>query len=140
VTDRWGAQVTTSKRIKVGRTDVPPKTVISHLSYYGKPWGIQLNSFTVESPAKTLITVTCKGRGCPRGAFRKRTHKKRATLSFPAIPGNLRAGAKINVLYATPGRITGWDTITVRGNTQRVVIKNGCKFTGKQKRWKRCPS
>ena len=70
-----------------------------------QPWGMTVVAFTVKVPSKTSVAVTCKGRGCPRGTFRQRSARRRATLmTFRALKGNLRAGAKINVdLSQRPG-------------------------------------
>ena len=71
-------------------------------------------SFTLKTPAKTSVAVSCKGRGCPRGTFHKRTRKKGATLGFPQLKASLHAGAKVNIIFTKAGRITGWDVITRR--------------------------
>jgi hypothetical protein len=93
-------------------------------------------SFTLKTPAKTSVAVSCKGRGCPHGTFHKRTHKKGATLGFPQLKANLHAGAKVNIIFARAGRITGWDVITVRGG--KTSLREGCKPRGAKKQ-KRCP-
>ena len=108
----------------------------STLSYLRRSWGIVVVGFTIKTPAQTSVAVTCKGGGCPRGTFHKRTRKKAATLAFPKLKGNLRAGAKINIIFARTGRITGWDVYTVgRGKT---ALREGCKPSGAKKQ-KRCP-
>ena len=92
--------------------------------------------FTLKTPAKTSVAVNCKGRGCPRGTFHKRTRKKGATLGFPQLKANLYAGAKINIIFTKAGRITGWDVYSVgRGKTS---LREGCKPRGAKKQ-KRCP-
>jgi PKD repeat protein len=139
VTDQWGAVVTTSKSINVVAPNLdPPQDLRTDISYTRKSWGIVVVGFTVKTPAKTSVAVSCKGKGCPRGTFRKKTGKKSATLKFSQLNGSLRAGAKINVIFTKRGRFTGWDLITVhRGQTS---LRQGCKLSSKQKKWKRCPS
>jgi len=138
VTDQWGAQVTTTKPIKVAKPVLgAPQDLNTEVSYTRKSWGIVVVGFTVETPAKTSVAVSCKGKGCPRGTFRKKTGKKAATLRFSQLNGSLRSGAKINVVFAKKGRLTGWDLITVHpGHTS---LRQGCKLSSKQKKWKRCP-
>ena len=79
-----------------------------------------------------------QGRRLPARQLPQAHKKKPATLAFPKPTGSLRAGAKINIVFTAPGRITGWDTITVRGRNRRIVIREGCKFSGAKKQ-KRCP-
>jgi hypothetical protein len=137
VTDSKGAQATSTQVITVKARDLRnPQNLVSSVSYERKSWGIRLVSFTVKTPAQTSVAVTCKGRGCPRGTFRKRTRKKAATLTFPKLRGSLHAGAKINIVFAKTGRITGWDVITVRPG--KTALREGCKL-GQAKKQKRCP-
>jgi hypothetical protein len=110
--------------------------VVSSVSYERRSWGIVVVGFNLKTPSKTSVAVTCKGRGCPRGTFRKRTRKKPATLSFPQLAGGLRAGAKINIVFTKPGRMTGWDVITVKPG--KTALREGCKI-GRAKKQKRCP-
>lgn len=139
VTDSKGAQSTSTQTIAVAKKDLgPPPDVVSSVSYSPRRWGIVLASFTVKVPSQTSVAVSCKGRGCPRGTFRKRSKKKGARLAFPAIHGSLRAGVKINIVFSKPGRLTGWDVITVRGDKRRTVLREGCKLPGFKKQ-KRCP-
>jgi PKD repeat protein len=139
VTDQWGAAVTVTKPIKVAKPILKqPQDLGTEVSYTRKSWGIVVVAFRVKTPAKTSVAVSCKGAGCPRGTFRKKTRKKGATFGFSQLKGSLHAGAKINVVFAKKGRYTGWDVITVRGG--KTSLLEGCKLSGKQKRWKRCPS
>ena len=113
VTDAKGATATTRRTIDIRAQDLrPPSDVQSSVSYIKRKWGIELVNFTVAVPSRTTVTVKCKGRGCPRGTFRKRSGKKKAVLRFTKLKGNLRAGSKISIIFSRPGHITGWDTIT----------------------------
>jgi PKD repeat protein len=139
VTDLWGAAVTVTKPIKVAKPILKsPQDLGTEVSYSRKSWGIVVVGFTAKTPSNTSVAVSCKGSGCPRGTFRKRTGKKGKTLSFGQLNGGLRAGAKINVIFAKKGRLTGWDLITVRPG--KTSLHEGCKLSSKQRKWKRCPS
>jgi PKD repeat protein len=139
VTDSKGATAVSTQPVKVGAKPLRnPPDVQSSVSYGPRDWGIMLTSFTVKVPSKTSVSVTCHGRGCPRGTFRKSSKKKGAMLAFSHVTGSLRAGAKINIIFARPGYITGWDVITVRGGKRRTVLREGCKPSGAKKQ-KRCP-
>ena len=52
------------------------------------------------------------------------------------MTGGLRAGAKVNVIFAKTGRITGWDVYTVGHG--KTALREGCKI-GRAKKQKRCP-
>jgi PKD repeat protein len=139
VTDQWGAAVTTTKPVKVAKPNLKlPQDLGTEVRYTRKSWGVGVVAFTVETPAKTSVAVSCKGKGCPRGTFRKKTGKKGKTFRFSQLNRNLYSGARINVLFAKKGRLTGWDVITVRPG--KTSLHEGCKLSSKQQRWKRCPS
>jgi PKD repeat protein len=140
VTDAKGATATTTQDVKVTRKSLRnPPDVTSSISYIRRKWGAEVLNFTVAVPSRTSVTVKCKGRGCPRGTFRKRSKRKKAVLRFPKLDGNLRAGAKISIIFIRPGHITGWDTITIRGDYRRTVRREQCKLPGAKKP-KACPN
>jgi PKD repeat protein len=137
VTDAKGAEAISTQVVTVkGPVLRNPQDVGTVLSYQRRSWGVLVVGLTVKTPAKTSVAVTCKGRGCPRGTFRKRTRKKSATLSFPKLTGSLRAGAKVNIVFAKSGRLTGWDVYTVGHG--KTALREGCKI-GRAKKQKRCP-
>jgi PKD repeat protein len=137
VTDAKGAEALSTQVVTVkGPVLRNPQDVGSVLSYQRRSWGVLVVGLTIKTPAQTSVAVTCKGKGCPRGTFRKRTRKKSATLSFPKLTGGLRAGARVNIVFTKTGRITGWDVYTVgHGKTS---LREGCKI-GRAKKQKRCP-
>jgi large repetitive protein len=142
VTDAKGAQVTASKPVHVAKRDLkPPSNIDTAILSSLKSGGIAVLDFTVTVPKRTSVAVTCKGRGCPRGTFRKTSRQKKAALGFPQLEGRrLWGGAKISVIFKRSGYITGWDTITIRRTGKdRTVIREGCKFSSAQKKQKRCP-
>jgi PKD repeat protein len=141
VTDSKGAQITANKTIKVLAKPLKPADNIETLAK-GRfaPGGVVLTSFSVTAPPRTSVTVYCKGGGCPRGNFHRRTKKRTAVLRFSALKGRLVGGAKINVIFKRSGHYTGWDVVTIRGSGEdRVVTREGCKLSSKQKKQKRCP-
>ena len=139
VTDAKGAEAISMVPIKVAAKPLGAvPDVVASASYGPRSWGIVLDSFAVKVPSRTSVAVTCKGGGCPRGTFHKRSKKKGAVLSFGKVTGSLRAGAKINIVYTKPGRMTGWDVVIVRGGKRHILIREGCKPPGAKKQ-KRCP-
>jgi YD repeat-containing protein len=142
VTDAKGAQVTASKPVQVAKRDLkPPSNIDTAILAALKSGGIAVLDFTVTVPKSTSVAVTCKGRGCPRGTFRKKSRQKKAALDFRQLEGRrLWGGAKINVIFKRSGYISGWDIITIRRTGKdRTVIREGCKFSSAQKKQKRCP-
>ena len=142
VTDAKGAQLTASKSVQVAKRDLkPPSNIDTAILAALKSGGISVLDFTVTVPKSTSVAVTCKGRGCPRGTFRKKSRQKKAALGFPQLEGRrLWGGARINVIFKRSGYITGWDVITIRRTgADRTVIREGCKFSSRQKKQKRCP-
>jgi large repetitive protein len=139
VTDAKGATAISLVPIKVAAKPLGAvPAVLASASYGPRSWGIVLNTFAVKVPSRTSVAVSCKGGGCPRGTFHKRSKKKRALLSFGKVTGSLHAGAKINIVYTKPGRMTGWDVVIVRGGKRHILIREGCKPPGAKKQ-KRCP-
>ena len=80
----------------------------------------------VRVPSKTTVKVSCKGSGCPRGSFVKRSGKRPATLRFTKRHGSLKAGAKVVVLTTRTGYVSGYDTYASRGFGP-PVLKERCK-------------
>jgi hypothetical protein len=139
VTDSKGATAISNKVIVVkGKPLKPPVDVESRVSYFPRQWGIVLNTFTVAVPSRTKVAVTCRGGGCPKGTYRKSSKSKKALLRFPKVERSLRAGARISIVFTRPGYMVGWDTITIRGNKRRTVLREGCRPPGAKKQ-KKCP-
>ena len=84
-------------------------------------------------PAKTTVTVSCKGRGCPSGKMRQRSRKRAATLRFAGVKSSVRAGAKLTVITTRAGHTPAYDVYTIRGHNQSPALKEGCKPPGAKK-------
>lgn len=139
-TDSRGASADATQVIEVKAKPLRnPLDLNSTVSYIPRAWGMSLVGFTVRVQANTSVSVACKGPGCPRGTFHQRTKKNGGVLTFRGMKGNLRVGAKISIVFTRPGHITGWNTITIRGDERRPRRFEGCKLT-RAKTAKRCPS
>jgi PKD repeat protein len=138
VTDSKGATDTLAQAIKVGAKPYgQPPDVTKTLGYARRSWGIQVVALYVSVPARTTVKVTCKGRGCPRGTFVKRSGKKGTQLRFTRFRGLLRAGAKITVVSSRNGSIAEYFTYTVRGDHRPPLKRKRCKAPG-AKKYSRC--
>jgi PKD repeat protein len=131
VTDSRGATETTSQTLTIRRKPLkPPVDVKRSLGYIRQDWGITFVALIVKVPAKTKVKVSCKGRGCPRSTFTKRSKAKRAKLRFTQLKGAVRAGAKITVVTTRKGHVPAYDTYLVRGGNRSPLLREGCKPPG----------
>jgi large repetitive protein len=134
VTDSRGATAITTETFQVrAKTLKAPVDVKRSLGYIRESWGIRLVILVVKVPAKTTVSVTCKGQGCPKGKFTKRSRKNAAQLRFTKLQGSVRAGAKITVVTKRAGHVPAYDVYTVRGGNQRPRLREGCKPPGAKK-------
>jgi PKD domain len=134
VTDSKGATDVVSAAVTVGRKPYSSSPdVTKTLGYARRSWGIQVVALYVSVPARTTVKVTCKGRGCPRGPFVKRSGKRGTQLRFSKFRGFLKAGAKITVISSRNGSIAEYFTYTVRGNHKEPLKRKRCKAPGSKK-------
>jgi PKD domain len=134
VTDSRGATATRTETFEVEAEPLKgPVDLKRSLGYIRERWGIRLVILVVKVPAKTTVSVTCKGSGCPRGTFTKRSRKKAAQLRFTKLRGSVRAGAKIIVVTKRAGHVPAYDVYTVRGGKRRPLLREGCKPPGAKK-------
>jgi hypothetical protein len=139
VTDAKGATSATARAVNVRAKPLkPPVDVKRSIGFARRKWGIELVTLIVKVPSKTTVKVSCKGRGCPRGALKRRSKKKAATLRFDGLRGSVRAGAKIVVLTSRPGHISAYDTYIVRGDYRGPVLRERCRRPGARAA-QRCP-
>lgn len=140
VTDSRGAAVTSTQQVKVAaKPPKPAPDVTKTLGYARRDWGLQVVVLIVRVPKQTTVKVRCKGKGCPRASFTKRSRKKPAQLTFGAMKGSLRAGATITVISSRTGSIAEYFTYKVRGDHKRPLKIKRCKAPG-AKKFIRCAS
>jgi hypothetical protein len=131
VTDSRGATQTTTQTLDVRRKPLKePVDVKRSLGYIREDWGVRLVVLIVKVPARTTVKVSCKGRGCPRGTFTKRSRKKASKLRFDKLRGSVRAGGKITVISTRPGHVPAYDTYIIRGGNRSPLLREGCKPPG----------
>jgi PKD repeat protein len=134
VTDSKGATAVVTQTVKVGaKPYTSSPDVTKTLGYARRSWGIQVVALYVSVPARTTVKVTCKGRGCPRGTFVKRSGKRATQLRFNKFRGFLKAGAKITVISSRNGSIAEYFTYTVRGDHKEPLKRKRCKAPGSKK-------
>jgi hypothetical protein len=89
----------------------------------------------VRAPRGARVTVSCKGRGCPKGAV-ARTSAKRI-VRIARFERHLRAGTRLELFIRKQGRIGKYTRFVIRAGKapKRVDL---CLFPGKR-RPARCP-
>jgi hypothetical protein len=131
VTDSRGAVETSAQTVVVQPKQLKaPVDVKRSLGYIREDWGVRLVVLYVKVPAKTTVKVSCKGKGCPRGTFVKRTKDKRAKLRFDQLKGSVRAGAKVTVISTRLGHVPAYDIYTIRDGNRSPVLREGCRPPG----------
>jgi hypothetical protein len=140
VTDSRGASTIARNAVDVRAKPLKDPAEIGKSFYYTPfRWGIKLSLLVVKVPSKTTVQVKCKGGGCPRGTFTKRSKKKPAKLRFKQLNGSLRAGAKIMVISRRTGHMGQHVTYTVRGKGRQPAKRQLC-FRSTPKKLLRCPT
>jgi Bacterial Ig-like domain len=79
--------------------------------------GVKLRLLTVQAPAGALITVDCKGRGCPVRSERRLARSSGARVppvAFRRFDGFLRAGLRIDIRVFKPGEIGKYTRFVIR--------------------------
>ena len=137
VTDSKGAVATAS-----GAIDVRTRPAVA-LSVFKVQLGVAVGEdFTdvirlrVRAPGGTLLTVRCKGKGCPKRAVK--TRSKGRLIRFKTLERRLRPGAKLIVTGTKAGFIGEQTTYTIRPGKQPKRVDR-CLMPGAKKAT-RCPA
>jgi PKD repeat protein len=140
VTDSHGARATTSQAVAVKAKPLKDPLDPRKLLYYVRQkWGVKFERLVVKPvPRKATVAVSCKGQGCRRGTFRKRSKKNGSRLQFKQLEGALRAGAKVIVVTTRPGHIGQHVTYVIRGKRRDPVMRERC-FWSNPKKLRACP-
>jgi plastocyanin len=78
--------------------------------------GVRVNLFTVHTARGALVSILCRGAGCPSGVIRVRVPTARRPLRIRRLERALRAGAVIDIRVTMAGRT---------GKYTRFVIRRG---------------
>jgi PKD repeat protein len=74
--------------------------------------GARIRVLSVRAPKGTLVTVKCRGKGCPVPQRRKRV--KQGSVRFKTFERFLRAGIKIEIFSRKPNTIGAFTRYTIR--------------------------
>jgi hypothetical protein len=107
-----------------------------NVRFFISPRSEKVTSFLVRTARRARVTVTCKGRGCPRR--RTRRANRRGTANFRKyFRRKLRVGATINIRSTKRGRVGRWARI--KYGKSGVRGRKGCLRRNSRTRRIRCP-
>ncbi|HEX5851598.1 MAG TPA: Ig-like domain-containing protein [Solirubrobacteraceae bacterium] len=83
--------------------------------------GVKLNLLTVQAPIGSIVTVTCRGHGCPAKRVdtvstsgRSKSKLGLVTIVFRRFERSLRAGASLQIRISKAGQIGKYTRFTIR--------------------------
>jgi hypothetical protein len=84
--------------------------------------GVRVKLLTVQAPAGTTVTVSCKGHGCKtksesrvaKASSKSASKSGAITLAFPRFERSLRSGAVLQIRVSKPGEIGKYTSFTIR--------------------------
>jgi PKD repeat protein len=103
--------ITAARKPPPGHLSPDPKVRLNGLIYSN---GVRVEALGVRAPKGSLVTVRCKGKGCP--VKQRRKHIKKGPVRFKTYERFLRAGIRLQIYVTKKGKIgdyTGW---TIRRN------------------------
>jgi PKD repeat protein len=125
VVDSSGASQISEREITVAQPPAPPpgflrpdpKVRINGLILSN---GMRVRVLSARAPRGALVTVRCKGKGCPVKQRRKRI--KKGTVRFKTYERFLRGGVKLEVFVSKPGKIGDYTGYTIRrGKAPKII-------------------
>jgi hypothetical protein len=130
VTDAGGRSGEVTETIPVAARPLPlmlPVPIV-RIAGYETSSGVNISSLTVQAPVSARVTVTCRGRGCPRRfeSFLARASKNsRATsvqIAFRRFERSLRAGVVLEIRVFKPGEIGKFTRFVIRRHALPVRV------------------
>jgi PKD repeat protein len=96
--------------------------------------GARIMNLRVRAPRRALVTVKCRGRGCP--VARRRKVVKGSSVRFKTFERFLRAGIRLEILVSKPNTIGDYTRYTIRAGKAPARVSR-CLAPGKSSP-KRC--
>jgi hypothetical protein len=113
------------------------RPAIVHLSALVLSYGARVKTLGVRAPRGTLVTVRCRGRGCPARARRHHVGKS-LRVHFPTFERTLRAGIRVEIFIRKAGTIGVYTRYTIRAG-KGPKRSDACLMPNRSKPT-RCPS
>jgi hypothetical protein len=92
------------------------------------PAGARVRVLTVRAPAGARVTVSCSGRGCPRG----RWSRAASLVHLTPFEVPLRAGVRLTIAVTRPGWIGKHTVITLRKG-HAPARRDRCLYPGRSR-------
>jgi len=103
--------ITPAPKARAGHLSPAPKVRLNGLIY---ATGVRVQALGVRAPKGALVTVHCKGKGCPVKERRKRINK--GPVRFKTFERFLRAGTRLEIFVTKKGKIGDYTSWTIRRN------------------------
>ena len=119
VTDSAGARAISQRQITVEKAPPPPPGSLRpdpDIRFLGQilSTGTRVQVLEVSAPKRALVTVRCKGKSC--GVKQRRKRIKKGPVRFKTYQRFLRAGVRLEIFVAKPGKIGEYRRYTIRRN------------------------
>ena len=101
------------------------------------PWGARVRLLTVQSPRGAIVTVRCRGEGCPLRSLRRRTRKR--LVHIQGLERRLPAGIRVEILVRKRNLIGKYTRIGIRSGARPPLRVDRCLQPGRSAPV-RCPS
>lgn len=101
------------------------------------PWGARIRLLTVRSPRGAIVSVRCRGDGCPLRSLRRRTRAR--LIHIAGLERRLQAGVRLEILVRKRNLIGKHTRIAIRGGAKPPRRVDRCVAPGDSSPV-RCPS
>ena len=101
------------------------------------PWGARVRLLTVRSPRGAIVTVRCRGEGCPLRSLRRRSRKR--LVHIQGLERRLPAGIRVEILVRKRNLIGKYTRIGIRSGARPPLRLDRCLQPGRSAPV-RCPS
>jgi PKD repeat protein len=133
-TDSAGATSVAVRQISVKSAPKPPPGFLRpnpkvRLNGLILSSGMRVRVLSARAPRGSLVTVRCKGKGCP--AKQRRKLIKNGTVRFKTYQRFLRGGVRLEIFVSKPGKIGDYTGYTIRrGKVPKIVDRclNGTRL------------
>ncbi|HEV7460093.1 MAG TPA: hypothetical protein VGN78_06130, partial [Solirubrobacteraceae bacterium] len=126
VTDAGGAGAVSSQRITVSARPLPALQLLSpfpvvRIAGRATGLGVNLRLVSAEAPAGSRVTLTCRGRTCPRRSETRvapgsASVGRLRVVTFPRFARSLRSGVVLEIRVTKSGRIGKYTRFVIQRN------------------------
>ncbi len=92
------------------------------------PWGARVRLLTVRGPRGAIVTVRCRGEGCPLRSLRRRARKR--LVHIQSLERRLPAGIRLEILVRKRNLIGKYTRIGIRSGARPPLRLDRCLRAG----------